>query len=202
MTSPEDYVFNTTTVEEDFFGENGDCCYVLFGRPTGVRRVRPRSRKSICSPSSLRPAVRASRHWTLRTSDARTRRRVAPISQGASARTCCPAEGSDSSAERAGQKPAGEQPAVLSSKRLAAPAVLTPSKEPGSGPTPASPAQDGRLPIPDEISQQLARRVLRKAHQRTTRGPRPTTKEGVGGQAAGRARSPDTIPSAAMWLWN
>lgn len=197
-TSPEDYVFNTTTVEEDFFGENGDCCYVLFGRPTGVRRIpatiskehllaliTPAGGEGISALDVTRPPTPEPDEELLRYLKEHPPVRVAQRKEAI-------AQPKD-----AGEKPAGEQPAVLSSKRLAAPAVLTPSKEPGSGPTPASPAQDGRLPIPDEISQQLARRVLREAHREDyTKAKTDDEKKELADKLLARARSPELDPAA------
>jgi hypothetical protein len=197
-TSPEDYVFNAATVQEDLFDENRDCCYALFGRPTGVRRIpvtiskehllaliTPAGGEGVSALDVTRPPTPEPDEELLQY-----------LKEHPPERLVQRKETVPQPKDAAGEEPAGGKPAVLPSTPSTAPTAVTKSKELDSGPAPPSPAQDGRLPIPDEISQQLARRILREAHQKEYSAARtPEEKKQLADKLMARARSSDIDPA-------
>lgn len=193
-TSPQDYVFSRESVHEAFFGLYRDCCYALFGGQTGVRRIpatisdehllaliTPAGRETVSALEVTRPPTAEPDEALLQALQQQ------PIVRFAAQ----PAPLAASPASEPKASGGAAAPTVSTTLAGSAPNRSVP-------PSAAAPAGgDPRLPIPDEVSQQLARRLLRETHhQEYTDATTDERKKNLAEKLLTLARAKDLDPPA------
>ncbi len=190
-TSSDDYLFDVATVQSDFFGENQDCCYALFGPPTGVRRipvtisddhllalVTPAGREPVLALDVTRPPTPEPDQELMKYLQENPVVRFAKAAGPPPAEPSLPAQNAPPEGPKA-TPPAGA-PTGVADRRSAQPSL----------------PRDGRLPVPDDVSQQLARRALRETHQKEYASARkPDEKKELAEKLLALGRSPDLDPA-------
>jgi len=198
-TAPQDYPFSRESVHEAFFGLYPDCCYALFGGRTGVRRIpatisdeqllaliTPAGREAVSALDVTRPPTAEPDEALLRALQQQPIVRfAAPAAASAAAPASAPAANGGGDAPAASTTLVGAAPGRPVAPSASAPPVSAPAGE------------DPRLPVPDEVSQQLARRLLRELHhQEYTEATTDERMQKLADKLLAQARTKDLAPPA------
>lgn len=200
-TSSQDYAFRPETVHQAFFGLYKDCCYALFGGSTGVRRI-PATISDEHLLALITPdggeAVSALDVTRLPTPEP-DEELLQYLKEHPVVRFAKQDEPAAKMAVVAEAKTVGKPAAaavVAAPAPPANPAAKSVAKSDGSGEVSISATADGRLPVPDEVSQQLARRTLREAHhEQYATAKTDDRKKELADKLLARARSSDLDPA-------
>ena len=193
-TSPQDYLFSRESVHEAFFGLYPDCCYALFGGQTGVRRI-----PATISDEHLLALITPAGRETVSALDVTRPPTAEPDEALLSALQQQPIVRFAAQPAPSASVPAAEATAGGGAAAPAASTTLVGSSPNRSGPPSASSPTGGnnRLPIPDEVSQQLARRLLRETHhQEYTDATTDERKKKLAEKLLALARAKDLDPPA------
>jgi hypothetical protein len=193
-TSPQDYAFSRETLPEAFFGLYQDCCYALFGGGAGVRRIpatisdqdllallTPAGGESVSALDvTLPPTPEPDEGLLRRLQDQPLVRFVQEEARPATEGLPAPPPG----------------PTAATTPVSSATPIASHSGGLNGDPVSPLPPGDSRLPIPDEVSQQLARRLLREAHhQEYAEAKTDDRKKKLADKLLAQARTPDLDPA-------